>query len=74
MRRERVGDGLHRRAQRPLAGGERVAGEPGGERPAVRGADVLGHRLGLVVRQPGERPAEQREHEVVAVHRELGVV
>ena len=53
--------------------GQRVAGEPGGHRPAVRGADLLGHRLGVVVGQAVERPAEQRQHEVVAAHRDAGV-
>ena len=46
---------------------------PGGHRPAVRGADLLGHRLRLGAGQAVERPAEQGEHEVVAAHRDAGV-
>ena len=34
-------------------------------------ADLLGHALGLGRRQQGQRPAEQREHDVVGLHRHL---
>ena len=34
-------------------------------------ADLLGHRLGLVVGQQRQRPAEQRHEQVVVAHRDL---
>ena len=72
VRRQRVGDGLDRRAERPMAGGQFVAGESGGHRPAVLGADLFGHLFRLVVGKAGQRPSEQRQDEVVAAHREVG--
>jgi hypothetical protein len=64
-----VGDGLHRRAQRPPPGCEPVAGEALGHRPAVLLADLLGDHLRLVGRQAVERPAEERQQQVVAADR-----
>ena len=55
-----------------MAGRELVAGESGGHRPAVLGADLLGHLLGLVVRETGKRAPEERQHEIVATYREVG--
>ena len=66
--REGIGHGLHGRAQRALPEGEGVTGQPGGHGPPVRGADLLGHLLGLVAGQPVEGPPEQGQHEVVAAH------
>ena len=60
---ERVGDRVQRGAERALAVGR--AGHRRGHRAAVLDADLLGHRLGLVGRQQRERPAEQRDEQVV---------
>ena len=73
VRGEGVGDGLHRRPQRPLPGGQRVAGEPGGHRPAVLAPTSSAIASASSCGQPVERPPEQRQHEVVAAHRDAGV-
>ena len=33
--------------------------------------DLLGHRLGLVAGEQGQRPAEQADEQVVVAHRQL---
>ena len=68
---ERVGNGLHRRAQTALAGSDIGAREAGGHCLPVLLTDLFGHRLGLLAGQQRQRLAEQRQHEIVAAHRHV---
>ena len=68
---ERVGHGLHRRAQTALTGGNIGARQTGGHCLAVLLTDLLGHRLGLIAGQQRQGLAEQRQHEIVAAHRHV---
>jgi len=68
---ERIGNCLHGRAQAALAHRQVGAGEALGHRQAVLLAHFFRHRFGLVVRQQGQGTTEQRQHQVVAVHRHV---
>ncbi len=69
---ERVGYRLNGRAERPMALLERLSVQPDSHGASVLGADLLGQALSLLGGQAVEGASEERQHEVVAAHGELG--